>query len=562
MKNNCISPKEPSVARKRKYPRMFLHFLIVSAVVFGLTGLSDTSADRSVTAPDKISFTTSEFVTDATTRQTVVPGFYLGSPVAELAIVDIGKNAARRLRLIQFVDGKWKEERATTLGAGVSFIDVATINGRDRLIAYENGTLKWYDPSTSKEVALVDVAATIELPHPGEIPHVDITHDLNDDGLDDFVVPGKEGFQVLLQRNDGTFDEYFSVGPTTDLSRIIGAEGYRFNPWSQSRIHKIDFNHDGRNDLVYWKKDHFEILQKTADGRYETEIKTLTTKAPFGSDNMSSLADGKMSGRVLHSIADINGDGTGDLVVFALTGKSVSKKKSTYEVYFGKKTAEGRTSFSAKPGMTFQSEGKIQVGMERYDLNNDGQMDLMFTTIDKEYLQNSLWKTLKGFMGDDLKLDLEFYLSDGGSFAKTPDETHGMGLDGELSHREPGSIGLDLALRGGLHEARQTQKEWRRAFKRPLFIGDVSGDGRLDMLIATTPDGMEIFAGATKGRAFSSLSQPVREPMPDNNEYSWLVDLNNDGKQDVLLHDPYYSRREHYDDRKPASDMVNILLAR
>ena len=43
------------------------------------------------------------------------------------------------------------------------------------------------------------------------------------------------------------------------MQRIYGADGYRYDPWSQSRIHEMDAKHDGRRDLVFWNENHFEV---------------------------------------------------------------------------------------------------------------------------------------------------------------------------------------------------------------------------------------------------------------------------------------------------------------
>ena len=42
----------------------------------------------------------------------------------------------------------------------VSFVDVANIDGRDRLIAYEPGRLNWFDPESATERELVAVTPT------------------------------------------------------------------------------------------------------------------------------------------------------------------------------------------------------------------------------------------------------------------------------------------------------------------------------------------------------------------------------------------------------------------
>ena len=187
----------------------------------------------------------------------------------------------------------------------------------------------------------------------------------------------------------------------------------------------------------------------------------------------------------MYSLTDLNGDGVADLMVHSLEG-SISSKHSTYEVHFGARAPDGGTVFARGVDIAFQSDGSIQLGMDRHDFDRDGQV-LMFTTIEVEYLTSSLWKRWKGFWGDDIWLNLEFYRMEGGLYPDTPNAIRRMQLDGTPSPREPGWVPLDIVLRGGTHASRTTQEVWPRAFNGTLLIGDVTGDGRSDLLIGDHP---------------------------------------------------------------------------
>ena len=272
-----------------------------------------------------------------------------------------------------------------------------------------------------------------------------------------------------------------------EMERILGADGYRYDPWSQSRIHEIDFNRDGRNDLVFWNEDHFKGHLQDERGLFSLKATTFMANVAFDSDQLSRLTTGDMTGKVLHSLTDLNSDGVADLVIFKLSGKNISNKLSIYEVHFGAPTPDGGTVFARDADIAFESDDKIQIGMDRHDFNRDGQIDLMITTINIELLKGSLWKSIKGFMGDDIRLGLEFYQMKEGLYRTPPNTTRGIALDGVPSHREPGWVPLDVVLRGGTHENRNTQKSYPRAFNTTLLIGDVTGDGRSDLIIGNHP---------------------------------------------------------------------------
>ena len=250
-------------------------------------------------APGQVTFEQYEVVTGTAKRQTVLTGSLLGGAIAEIGVVNVDDNDDRRLRIYAFDDDTWVPSLDGTLGPEVLFMDVANIGGRDRLVTYEPGRLNWFDPESASEHELVTVTSNFDRPRRDEIPHVDITRDVNDDDRDDLVVPDVDGFWVFVQMEGGTFADAVKIGPYTDMRRILGADGYRYDPWGQSRIHGMDYNQDGRGDLVFWNEDHFEVHTQDERGLFALASETFATDVAFDSDDLSSLATGDMTGRVL-----------------------------------------------------------------------------------------------------------------------------------------------------------------------------------------------------------------------------------------------------------------------
>ena len=555
------SAKSSSVTICMSHSRRGL-FLILVFVAF-LPECMTYASDNTTAA--EFTFDQYEVVIGPANRQTVLTGFLLDGAIAELAVVNINDNDDRCLRIYAFGDDSWTPYLDTTLRREVLFVDVANINGHDRLITYEPGMLNWFDPESATEHALVSVTSNFNPPRSGEIPHVDFARDLNGDDRDDLVVPDVDGFRVFIQTSDGVFANAVKVGPPAEMSRIYGADGYRYNPWGQSRIHETDYNGDGRSDLVFWKEDHFLVHHQDEHGLFSPVAKIFTTDVAFDSDELSSISTGEMLGKVLHSLTDLNADSVPDLVVFSLEGMDISCKRSAFEVHFGTPTPDGGTEFAPEVNAAFRSDSSIQLGMYRHDFDGDGRSDLMLTTIGLDFLKSSLWKRLKGFMGDDIWLDLEFYRMEGGFYRASPNITHKIALDGAPSHREPGWVPLDLALQGGTHESRNAQKSHVRAFNRTLLIGDVTGDGRSDLLIEWTHTQLCVYAGAPGPRLFARQPQRVAVSLPNDGEYTWLVDLNKDGVQDILMHHPFALRDPHgAPKRSPGTEphRVTMLIAR
>ncbi len=526
-------------------------------------------------------------------RQTVMTGFLSGGNVADVAVVNIDDHGNRRVRIYtyenetgspdsrswSFENGSWSLKYDGSLRPGVSFVDMVRIGDRDRLITYEQGRLSALDPDSSTERELAAVISSFKPPRTDEIPHVDITRDVNGDGRDDLVVPGADGFLVFIQSEDGSFADPVEVGPPAVLDRIYGADGYRYDPWSQARIHKFDYNGDDRVDLVFWNQDRFEAHLQDERGMFTAEPVTFETGAAFDSDDLSYLSTGDMTGRVLHLFSDLNGDGVADLVVFSLDGDSISDKRSAYEVHFGTRTfdddtsddrtpdggtSDDRTHFSADIDVLIQSEGHIQLDMKRGDFDGDGESDLVVTTIETKHLESSLFKRIKGFMGDDTWLNLEFYRVNEGRIPNQPTTTRRIQLDGAPSHREPGWVPLDVVLQGGKHVLRKDREQYRRAFNKNLFIGDVTGNGRSDLLIEWTHRELHVFPGVAGPELFADLSQKVSIELPNDEEHTWLTDINRDGRQDIVMHHPLTKRDAHGAPEMPPGtepQRVTMLIA-
>ncbi len=390
----------------------------------------------------RVTFEQYEVLTGSAKRQTVLAGFLLGGAVADLAVVNIEKSGDRRLRIYAFSGGSWAPTLDATMRPGVLFVDVANIAGGDRLITYERGRLNWFDPESATERALVAVTSNFKPPRRGEIPHVDITRDVNADDRDDLVLPDSNGFWVFIQMAGGAFADPVKLAPSAGAGMTIEAPGYRYSPWDHGRVHEMDYDRDGRSDLVFWNEDHFEVHRQDEHGLFTPAATTFTTDVAFDSDDPASLAAPQgirhrrrdhmptggsaghrlaMTGRVLHSLTDMNGDGVTDLVVFSLKVKSMWSANSTYEVHFGSPTHDGGTVFAPEVGTEIQSNG-LPVGMLPRDLDHDGQVDMMFTTI-----EIGVFKTLGMFIGaiftGSAPLTLEIYSMEGGIYSDKPNAT-------------------------------------------------------------------------------------------------------------------------------------------
>lgn len=496
---------------------------ILTTLVFGvfLSGCAMSSGDpaRSSVAAAEFTFQQTEVVTGSTKHQTVLSGFLLGGPIADIAVV----NSDSGVRIFAFDDGTWVPKRNATLPPDVSFVDVAHLGGSDRLITYAHGSLHWLEPESATEHALVEVTS-INPPPTSGIPHVDITHDVTGDSRDDLVVPDRDGFWVFVQRKNGTFAEPIKLGTSIQKDSLYEPDGYRHNPWKRSRIHETDYNRDGRSDLVFWNGTHFEVHLQNEQGLFAPVAETFTTDVAFDSDNLGTLAapqetrqrqkdhglTGKMTGRVLHALTDINGDGVADLGVFSLKG-DLWNMHATYEVHFGTPTPDGgNLVFATEKSTELLSDG-IQFGMAQHDFNFDGQVDMMFTTL-KPRVFKAIGMLIDSLVTGSVSMDLTFYRMAGGKYPDKPNTSRSIRVE-------------------------TTGKSGERSRYPSVLIGDVNGDNRADLLVQHGKKELRVFFGVQESKLFTRKPQKVKVSMSDE-EYTWLADLNKDGKQDILMHHP------------------------
>lgn len=492
-----------------------------------------------------------EVVVGMAERLTVLTGFLTGQPVADFAAVYLDGDGNRRLRVLSFAESNsglsisrsashtpsttptrtrnsprvWSTTVEAVLRPEAAFVDVARIDGRDRLIAYGGGLLTWFDPESATERDLAAATSDFRPSDRSDVPHVDMTRDVSGDGLDDLVLVHGHGFEVLVQMPGGRFADPVTLGPTSGLDRVHGADGYRYRPWEDGgRVHDMDYDLDGRRDLVFWNGGHFAVHRQDESGLFPAQVSvTFATAVPFDSDQIASLAapvgirrrrrdhmpEGRSNGRVLHSLADMNGDAVADLVVFSLKGTSLWKMHSSFEVHFGAPAPGGGVAFSTAVGAVVESQGII-AGVDPHDFDRDGQVDVMLTSFEPTVL-SALRVLVMSVLTGAGSFDLEFFRMADGAYVERPSAVR------EIRPRSP-------------------RKTGERAFWPAVRPGDLNGDGYADLLVARNRKRLHIHLGVPGPRLFAKKPQRIDVAVPQDEEYTWLADLNRDGREDILLH--------------------------
>lgn len=523
----------------RRYRRSLFFILFFAVCLSSCSGRSNEGVAPVMPVSAEFTFGQHEVVTGTAKHQTVLTGFFLGGDFAELAVVNTEENKNPHLHIYAFSEGTWVSRLPAPLRSEVLFVDVANIDGRDRLITYEPGRLNWFDPDAVSERALVEITTNYKATGDTGIPYLDISRDVNRDGLDDFVVPDIDGFWIATQLRDGSFTDPIKLGPPDpflDKIALDHTQSYRevgITPltvhWYLSRLHQMDYDQDGRDDLVFWNADHFDVYRQDARGMFSPVAETFTVDIPFDTDgpysiafdfkgeNMFSLIFGfreNTKRRVLHTFQDLNGDNVADLVIHSLEGRSLGKQRSRYEVHFGTPTPDGIV-FAQDVSMTIRPRGTAG-GLQPWgyssqwfqDLNGDGKTDILFKDV-----QTGLTGMSRAMLGKSIAIDLECYRMEDGTYPDKPTAMRKI------------RPGLDLF-------------ETDRVLFPVVLLGDVNGDGRSDLLVGKHWEELHVFLGVPGPKLLARKPQKVAVAMPNDERNARLVDLNKDNKQDLLIHYP------------------------
>ena len=523
----------------RHFQRSLFSILVSGVFLSSCLGLSNKAIDPMLPAPAAFTFDPYEVVTGIAKHQTVLTGFFLGGSIAELAVVNVDKNSKRHLRIYAFDDDTWILRLDVPLRPEVLFIDVANIDGRDRLITYERGHLNWFDPDSAIERALVEVTTHYNAIGDGGIPYIDITRDVNRDGLDDLLVPDLDGFWIATQVNDGAFTDPIKLGPPEPFLDEIALDDTRSYrevgitamtiPWYLSRVHQMDCDQDGRSDLVFWNADHFEVYHQDTHGMFSTVAETFAVDIPFDTDGIYSIAFG-FSGentfsllfgfrenttlRVLHSFRDVNGDGVADMVILSLNGRSLLNQRSLYAVHFGTPTPDG-ILFAPEANTVIQPQGRagglLHSGYSSVwlrDFDADGQIDIMFRDVNI-----GVSGMMRALLGNSVMMDVEFYRIENGIYPDKPTATHKI-----RPHINP--------------------FDKQNIFFSPVLMGDMNGDRRLDLLVGKSREELQVFIGVQGPDLLAQQPKKVAVTLPMDERNTRLVDLNKDSQQDILMYHP------------------------
>jgi hypothetical protein len=281
-----------------------------------------------------------------------------------------------------------------------------------------------------------------------------------------------------------------------------------------------DLNGDGKFDLVVanFNSNNVSVL--------------LNTTAPGAATLSFDKHDVATSeGPIYVTTGDLNGDGKLDLAVVDLLVNTVSVLLNT--------TAPGAATPNFAPKQDFATgDGPLSVALG--DLNGDGKLDLAVANFNSSNVTVLLNTTAPGSATSSFSGIQDFATGDGPSFVTMGDLNGDGRLDLAVANFvfDTVSVLLNTTSAGAATASFATNQEVATG-TGPIFVtvGDVNGDGRLDLTVANfNSDSVSVLLNITvPGAAAPSFAAQQDFATGEAPLFVALGDLNGDGKLDLAV---------------------------
>jgi len=341
-----------------------------------------------------------------------------------------------------------------------------------------------------------------------EFKHHSFTVDSNNDGLTDIFLPGFSKQTLYQQQSDGSFTEHI-INHLPKIKTRTSQDDLSVNFKLPSRPKFIDINGDNILDAVFTSAQGvtYFIGSNTDNSVGYHDEQQLTM--PVHLDNKDSDLVERLT-----KLSDFNQDGVVDL--FTKTTKSnvevsltSSGGKKTMKVYLGKRV-DGMMSFDVQPISEITLEGKSNI-VDFPNLTGDKYTELAVVEVDIG-ITDIISIASAAASGEAIELDAEIRFH------------RGMA---QYQFSENSEVEKDFEFKIKLDN--DSSK-----FDLSMNIKDFNGDGKADLLLRTDDNVLKIFYGEER-RLLSKRAKKIKHDLPENNRNILTQDINQDGKEDILI---------------------------
>ena len=344
----------------------------------------------------------------------------------------------------------------------VTAVDVNGDGKRDLIVAnaFDN-TVSVLLSTTAPGAATASFAAQQTFAA-GNAPRSVVASDLNGDGKPDLVV---------ANYNDNTVSVLFNTTVTGATTPTFASQQTFATDRIPRCVISADLNGDGKTDLIVATMDGLGestvsvLLNTTAPGAGTASFAALQTFVTTNGDSFSVAA------------ADVNGDGSPDLIVTNINDQAVYVLLNT--------TGPGAITASFATAQSFTT-GLNPHSIVTTDVNGDGRPDLIVANDFDNTVSVLLNTTAAGAAIPSFAAQQAFAV--GNTFSVTTADVDGDGKPDLIvanSNDLTVSVLLNITAPGDATPSFAAQQTFASGFAYTVTMADMNGDGKPDLLVAS-----------------------------------------------------------------------------
>ena len=283
--------------------------------------------------------------------------------------------------------------------------DIGRFADHDELMFIVPGRILRYDLNANEFSDYMQVSSFYRQTRTGGILPLDFFRDINDDELDDLILPDISGYRIRLQREDGTLGRETLLEDSV-IMRLSGGT-VRFDGRS---LFSGDMDFDGLVDLGFWRGDALGIYYQQADLLYReqpqvrssgldvlTEDEKRALQAGLGAVDQKGLTE-----KDIQSVNDLNGDKIPDIMIEATFSEGMFDRRNEFSLHLGRQDGSN-VVYDRSEDALLASEG-LQFGLISTDIDGDGKLDLI---VRKAKL--SFGRLIRALFSGTVPLEIQFY---------------------------------------------------------------------------------------------------------------------------------------------------------
>ncbi len=348
--------------------------------------------------------------------------------------------------------------------------NIAQNPGKEILFFEEKGLFYYSADSgkfNSQPKMLMETASMFKLPDESFLEHYDFAVDLNEDGIDEIIVPNFNHYVIYHQDSTGAYTKKSILNVDLQSSIISAKEASQYIVASYiiPNIIFADYNNDMKKDIIFVQESRLRIFFQHNDGTFSDDDAVnvelgdkLTKKYALRIKDRNVYHRDRFKDKTgIKTIQDLNHDGLMDVVTETYSvAKSAFTPQKTLKIFFGRPAGEYPSKgaiFNSRPDNSIVTTGFPGRGAI-LDLNGDKRMDLLIPSIELGF-----FKIIRILLSGKADVDLQIYKgTEQGNYNEEPDQVIGFTLHIDRKGRR-----LPVAN----------------------FKGDFNGDSKIDYLGAT-----------------------------------------------------------------------------